>query len=111
MKAAVENHRRIVSQASILITECSIGKDTVELATTTDLDCTSSSEISPQLAGHFNASGFTNPFAPAGPCCEAKFNPEADGETSITYGSGAGSIGIQTSTGAAILSSQVPYEP
>lgn len=106
-KAALENHRRIVSEVNVLTTECSLGSPTVDLAGGASIDCSGDSDLATKLAAHFEASGFNNPFESSEGCCEEGSSPSGAGVTALNFNNSA--IDVSTDIGAEIRTSSIAY--
>lgn len=86
-KAALENHRRVLSQVAVLVTECSINSSgSVNLKTSagaaTTGTCSNKATFAGLFPAHFSGSGFTNPYG--GTCCSATAST-AEGVVAITF--------------------------
>jgi prepilin-type N-terminal cleavage/methylation domain-containing protein len=108
-KAALENHRRIVSQINVLTTECSLGNATVDLSGGNTINCSGDTTLATKLADHFEAAGFNNPFESNEGCCEAATAPNKAGATAITYSDANDAVEIRTNIGSDTRSSSVAY--
>jgi prepilin-type N-terminal cleavage/methylation domain-containing protein len=89
-KATLENHRRVISQVSLLVTECYSGnKSLVDLAKDKKLFCHRGESGLPgdlmmmyKLVDHFQDLGFVNPYG--GVCCVANATSNV-GEVAIKF--------------------------
>jgi prepilin-type N-terminal cleavage/methylation domain len=92
VSSTLENHKRIVEQIAVLLTDCSINGNSITLKTASGSSattCTQAASFASALVTHFNNSGFKSPYNTSNSCCSASTAaPTTAGSTNIGYSSG-----------------------